>query len=270
VVFGIGQAQADGAPASVDSQRMISADRDAANWLSYDARTVSSASARFRRSMRKTRNNSDSLVCRPRHQSRTAGHAANHRRRDVRVDRLEHGEALRRGNRQTALVVRPRSAARARRQRLLRRRQPRRGGLEGQDLRRYLRWTAGGARCALGQARVEHRDRRRQEPHHHPGAARHQGTRRDRHERRRIRDPGLHLGVRHGDRQACLAALHRTGRSLQAVREPGDGDGCKDLERRVVEAWWRRPGMGRDFVRPRPQSRLLRRGQRCRMGAELP
>jgi alcohol dehydrogenase (cytochrome c)/quinohemoprotein ethanol dehydrogenase len=35
LVFGIGQAQAADAPASVDSQRMIDADRDAANWLSY-------------------------------------------------------------------------------------------------------------------------------------------------------------------------------------------------------------------------------------------
>src|SRR5580765_112244 len=35
VIFGIAQAQAADAPASVDSQRMISADRDTANWLSY-------------------------------------------------------------------------------------------------------------------------------------------------------------------------------------------------------------------------------------------
>ena len=35
LVFGMDQAHADDAPASVDSQRMISADRDAANWLSY-------------------------------------------------------------------------------------------------------------------------------------------------------------------------------------------------------------------------------------------
>ena len=35
LVFGIGQAQAAGAPANVDSQRIINADRDVANWLSY-------------------------------------------------------------------------------------------------------------------------------------------------------------------------------------------------------------------------------------------
>jgi glucose dehydrogenase len=34
-IFGIGQAQTADAPASVDSQRMMNTDRDAANWLSY-------------------------------------------------------------------------------------------------------------------------------------------------------------------------------------------------------------------------------------------
>src|SRR5216684_1289587 len=55
--------------------------------------------------------------------------------------------------------------------------------LERQDLRRYLRRPLGGTRRGDGQVGVERRDRRPKPGfYHHPGTARHQGTRRDRHE----------------------------------------------------------------------------------------
>ena len=69
------------------------------------------------------------------------------------------------------------------------------------------------------------------------------------------------------DRQARLALLHRAGRSVEAVRERGHGDGREDLERRVVEARRRRHGVGRHFLRSRAQPRLLRRRATASRGA---
>ena len=125
------------------------------------------------------------VVCGPRYQSRTGGDAAGHRRRPLHVDRMEHGQGLRCGDRQAPLVIRPRSAARARRRGLLRRGQSRNRGLEGQDLRRHVRREVSRTRRGDGQAGVERRDRRsKQVLYHHSGATRHQGARRNRHERR--------------------------------------------------------------------------------------
>ena len=50
------------------------------------------------------------------------------------------------------------------------------------------------------------------------------------------------------------------GDPSKAVRERGHGDGCQDLERRVVENGGRRHGVGLHFLRSRSQPDLFRGG----------
>ena len=58
-----------------------------------------------------------------------------------------------------------------------------------------------------------------------------------------------HLRCRCPTGQARLALLHRAGRSLETIRERRDGDGGQDLAGRVVEMGRRRGRLGRPVLR---------------------
>jgi hypothetical protein len=119
--------------ANVDAARITKADQDPANWMTY-GRTYSEHEAAR-----------PCLVFRSRYRPRSGGDAACYRRCAVRLHGVKYGQGIRRQDRQAALVLRSRGAARARRKRLLRRGKPRRGRLEGKDLYRHLRRQIGGA-----------------------------------------------------------------------------------------------------------------------------
>ncbi len=101
--------------------------------------------------------------------------------------------------------------------------------------------TADGRLIALdattGARGVERDDRRSgARALHHRRAEGLQRQSPDRQRRHRERSgPRLRHGLRRRDRQAGVALLHRAGQSGRRVREAGDGDGRKDLDRRVVE-----------------------------------
>ncbi len=82
------------------------------------------------------------------------------------------------------------------------------------------------------------------------------GRRRPSHARflRRIR-------CRHGP--SGLEVLYGSRRSGQGFRVRGDAQSRRDLGRRLVEAWRRRRGMGRDLLRSRERT-ALRRHRQCR------
>ena len=110
VAVGVVQASAAETPAMVDAERMKNADRDAANWLSY-GRTYSEQ--RFSPLTKITSGQCQAarpgLVRGPRYQSRSGGYAIGYRRCDVLVDGMEHGQGVRRGDRQATLVIRSES-----------------------------------------------------------------------------------------------------------------------------------------------------------------
>ncbi len=68
--------------------------------------------------------------------------------------------------------------------------------------------------------------------HPHHGAAHRQGQSNHRRCRRRVSRARLLRRVRRQDRQVRLEVLHRSRRSVEALRERGDAEGRRDLERR--------------------------------------
>ena len=127
----------------------------------------------------------------------------------------------RRGDGPRAVEVRPRGAARLGPLPVLRRRQPRRRGLEGRGLRRHDRRPPRRARREdRHQALGSQHHRPQQALHHHRRAARREGQGADRQRRRRTRRARLRLGLRRRDRQARLALLHRARQSEGRLRAP--------------------------------------------------
>ena len=121
------------------------------------------------------------------------------------------------------------------RQRLLRRREPRRRALPGPRLRRHARRPAVALDATTGRAGLVGRHRRPEQAlHDHGGAARREGQGDHRQRRRRVRRARLRLGLRRRDRRARLALLHRARRSRAAAsrrprssapRRPGPASG---------------------------------------------
>ena len=154
-------------------------------------------------------------------------------------------------------------------QRLLRRRQSRRRGVERQGLS-SARSTAGSIAldAATGKPVWEVHDRR-------PGSALHD------HRRAARRQGQGASSATAAPRSACAATSPPTtpttgkqvwrfytvpGDPSTAVREPGAREGREDLERRVVEARRRRHGLGFDGLRPGARPALHRHRQRHRRG----
>ena len=258
-------AAAAAAPARVDGSRILNADREPGNWMTYgrtyDEQRYSAARADQCRQRREARTR---LVLRPRYRCARAGiDAARDRRCDVRDLGVEQALRARRRDGPRALAIRPQGARAGGLECLLRRRQSRRRGLGGQAVPRHARRPAGRARCRERPAGVGGDDRRAGQPlHDHRRAARREGQGDHRQRRRRDGRARLCLGLRRRDRPAGLALLHRAGRPVAALREPGAREGREDLDGRVVEARRRRHGLGLDGLRPRARPALHRHRQR--------
>ena len=179
---------------------------------------------------------------------------------------MERGLRLRRRDRQTALELRPKGGSFGRPLRLLRRRQSRARGLQGQALSRYARRPP---------RRAQHENRRPgvgrldggpgQAVRDHRCAADRQRARAHRQRRCGVRCARVPVGVRCRDGKPRVARVHGAGRSVEAVRNEGARGGGEDMARRVVEDRRRRYDLGSDRVRPRPRPRLLRHRQRYRL-----
>ena len=150
-------------------------------------------------------------------------------------------------------------------ERLLRRRQPRRRGVERQGLRRHARRPADRARCGDRQAGLGRADRRQD------AAATRSPARRASSKGKVIIGNGgaeyrrarLRLRLRRGDRQAgCGASTPCPAIRRRASRTPALEMAAADLDRRVVEARRRRHGVGLDRLRPGARPRLHRHRQR--------
>ena len=133
---------------------------------------------------------------------------------------VERRARHRRPHRQEDLDLRSRSVAREGLPGLLRRGQPRRGALQGQGLRRYLRRPPDRARRGHRQEGLGegHHHRPLAVLHHHRRAARLQGQGDHRQRRRRIWRARLRHRLRRRDRQPGLALVHGAGRSGEALR----------------------------------------------------
>ncbi len=160
------------------------------------------------------------VAVRDRNRTRARGDAARDRRRDVCDRIVERDLRDRRAHRQAALEVRPGSASQVRQHRLLRCRQSRRRILQRQGLRRRARRAArrAGRQHRQGGVADDH-GRSEAAVHDHRRSARRQRQDHHRQRRRRIRRARLRVGVRRRDRQAGVALLHRSGRSVEAAGE---------------------------------------------------
>ena len=169
--------------------------------------------------------------------------AAGHRRRHVRHERVEQGVRARCDNRSAALDLRPEGARPGRRQRLLRRRESRRRGVEGPGVPRHARRPPGRARCRHRQAGLgsDHRPAGAALHHHRRAAGREgQGAHRQRrrgngHARLRLRLRRRHRPAESGASTPCPAI------PSQAVRKPQ-----RSRRRRKTWSgeWWKLGGGG--------------------------
>ena len=181
---------------------------------------------------------------------------------------VEQRVRVRREDRQGALALRPAGAARVGRERLLRRGQSRRRGVERQDLRRHARRPPGRARRGDRQGSVEHAHDR---PHaallDHGRAARREG-------------PGAHR-QRRAPSSACAATCPRTTR--RPASSPGASTPCRatrptGFENAAMEMaaktwngeWWKLGGGGTpwDALVYDPESDLVLHRRRQRQPVE--
>ncbi len=220
--------------ASVDSQRLRNAAAEPQNWLmdgrTYDAQRYSPLKAINEQNVGELGlawyYDLDDM-------RGVEGTPLVRRRRHLQHQRVEHHVCARCGDRQAAVALRSEGAARVGSLCLLRTGRPRSRVLETQRDHRHARRPA--------DLRSMRRPARRSWTtqtfdkncsvldHRRAAGVRRQGRRRQR--RGRPRRAWLRRGVRRGYRQGSVALLDRAGRSVERLRERGDGNGREDLDR---------------------------------------
>ena len=212
------------------------------------------------------------VVLRPRHDSRRRGDAARRRRRAVHDERVEHRLRARREDRPRALGLRPEGAEALGPIRVLRRREPRRRGLET-AASTSARSTAGSIAldAATGKLVWEKITVDQSLPYTITGAPRVVNG------KVVIGNGGAEYGVRGYVTAYDAATGEQVWRFYTVPGDPAKGFESKalemaadDLERRVVEGRRRRHAVGRARLRPRAQLALHRHRQRQPVVARHP
>ncbi len=152
-------------------------------------------------------------------------------RHDLLDHQLEHRVRRRRAHRKGALALGSRSQPDCGvPEDLLRRGESRPRDLQEPDHRAHHRRPAGSAECDDRESRLGNaRGVSAGELHPHDGAAHRQGQSDHRRGRRRVSGARLLRRLRCRDRPVRVEVLHRSRRSVEALRERRDEEGCRDL-----------------------------------------